>query len=92
MLSATITGSQATVGSIPIFSGLLVVVSIFSLALGTIWLLRRIGGRLTAEVVGQARSSKNSLKINAEGLGGYFLALVICGFAGLYFVVVVLAR
>ena len=86
MFYATIIEKAATLTMTPVFMGFIVVVAVFSLAFLTLWALKKLDNRIVGEMAGSARHAGNQIKIAARGLGGFFLALVILAFVGLYFV------
>jgi len=86
MFYATIIEKAATLTMTPVFMGFIVVVAVFSLAFLTLWALKKLDNRIVGEMAGSARHAGNQVKIAARGLGGFFLALVILAFVGLYFV------
>ena len=62
-----------------------VVSFVFLSALAITWCLKKIGGRLSANVDGKVKKRGWSLMLSGKGLIGSYLAVVIAEFVGLYF-------
>jgi len=92
MLSVALTGTLSQ-GLISVIASILIVAAVFGLAIATLWALKeKLGVRLNARFSGDAATNGGGLRIVATGGGGYFLALVVLVFGGLYFVVEVLLK
>lgn len=84
MVSGAINGTPVTM--IELMQVLGVVSFVFLSALGIVWGLKQIGGRLTAEVQANIRKRGASLAVEGTGLIGSYLAIVIAEFSGIYLV------
>ena len=84
MMNGAINGTQ--VGMIQVLQVLGVVSFAFLTALGVVWGLKQIGGRMTADVQASIRKRGTSLTVSGTGLIGTYLAIVVFEFSGIYLV------
>ena len=66
-----------------------VVAGVFALNIAVLWLLRKIGGPLQADVKATIRKFGGSLAVTSAGLIGAFLALSVFAFGGMYVVAMI---
>jgi hypothetical protein len=82
MSNVTVIGSHE--GIITISAGLGVLGFVFLSALGIVWSLKRIGGKMTGDVSGKYKKYGASLLVTGTGLLGCYLAVVTAEFACFY--------
>ncbi len=84
MTIETMSAAEIAMKFLPVLTALGVVSFVFLSSLGVIWCLKKIGGRLSAEVKGNIERCGGSLIVTGTGLMGCYLALVTAELVGLY--------